>query len=111
MSEDARQLADDLLQETREEIGRADAKASILFAVASVASSALLAAALSQGWSVQDLHSLGKGSGGPGAVLSFWRSVASAPRCSRGYRHSRTHSRTRRLPTSRKSPRLKALRS
>ena len=53
-----------LLSETREELGRADSKASLLFAVFGVVNGALLAGLISHNWKPSDLAC--------GATVVFW---------------------------------------
>lgn len=59
-----------LLEETREELGRADSKASLLFAVFGVVNGALLAGLIAHNWRPEDLAA--------GANVVFWIGVACA---------------------------------
>lgn len=59
-----------LLAETREELGRADSKASLLFAVFGVVNGALLAGLIAHNWRPEDLAA--------GATVVFWTGVGCA---------------------------------
>jgi hypothetical protein len=59
-----------LLAETREELGRADNKASLLFAVFGVVNGALLAGLIAHNWRPEDLAA--------GATVVFWVGAACA---------------------------------